>query len=60
MSIKFNAAKMDQLIREDQFLLYEFLEVMKERPREYDKALEIVFNTHILEDSALERKYSKV
>ena len=58
MSIKFDSAKMDRLIREDRFLLHQFIDAIDKHPRNYDRALEVVFNTHVLEDSVMERKYS--
>lgn len=58
--IRFCSAKMDRLIRKDRFLLHQFTDVIQKHPYDYDKALEIVFDTHVLEDSVMERKYSVV
>jgi len=60
MSAVFNAAKMDRFIRKDLFLLNQFIDAIEKHPREYDRALEIVFNTYVLENSVLERKYNEV
>jgi len=53
----FNSARMDRLIRNDRFLLHQFIDAIEKHPHDYDRALEVVFNTYILEDSVMERKY---
>ena len=60
MSVKFDSAKMDRLIREDRFLLHQFIDAIEKHPHDYDRALEVVFDTHVLEDSVMEQKYNEV
>ena len=56
MSTVFNAEKMERLMWTDQFLLHQFVDTVKKYP--YKRALRIVFDTYVLEDSVMERKYS--
>jgi len=55
----FNAAKMERLIENDRFLLHQFIDAIEKHPHDYDRALEVVFNSYILEDSVMERKYNQ-
>lgn len=57
MAVTFNAEKMDNLLRVDNFILYNFIEALEKNPDDYSKSLEVVFNTFVLGDSVMEKKY---
>ena len=59
MGVVFSAAKMDTLIRIDRFLLHQFTNAIEKHPHDYDRALEVVFDSYVLEDSVMEQKYDK-
>ncbi|HUC91940.1 MAG TPA: hypothetical protein VMS09_07920 [Paenibacillus sp.] len=57
-SIAFDPKKMERLVRSDAFLRFVVDDlVSRSHPRE--KALEIVFNGYVLEDSVMEDKYKE-
>lgn len=57
-SISFDPNKMERLERDDAFLRFVVDDlVSRSHPRE--KALEIVFNGYVLENSVMEDKYAK-
>lgn len=58
--VKFNAEKMRRLIKKDILLILLYDRVRKEKGMSEESALEIVFNSEILGDSILERKYNRV
>lgn len=58
--VKFNAEKMRRLIKKDLLLILLYGRVRKERGMHEERALEIVFNSEVLGDSVLERKYNRV
>lgn len=56
-SISFDPNKMERLVRDDAFLRFVVDDlVSRSHPRE--KALEIVFNGYVLENSVMEDKYA--
>jgi len=58
--VKFNAEKMRRLIKKDLLLILLYGGVRKERGMHEERALKIVFNSEVLGDSVLERKYNRV
>ncbi len=58
--VKFNAEKMRRLIKKDLLLILLYDRVRKERGMHEERALEIVFNSEVLGNSVLERKYNGV
>ena len=58
--VKFNAEKMRRLIKKDLLLVLFYDKVRKEKEMSEESALEIVFNSEVLGDSVLERKYNRV
>lgn len=57
-SIAFDPNKMERLVRGDAFLRFVVDDlVSRSHPRK--KALEIIFNGYVLEDSVMEDKYEK-
>lgn len=55
-SISFDPNKMERLVRGDAFLQFVVDDLVSSS---HSKALEIVFNGYVLEDSVMEDKYEK-
>ncbi|ALS28856.1 hypothetical protein IJ21_34670 [Paenibacillus sp. 32O-W] len=57
-SISFDPNKMERLVRGDAFLRFAVDDLVS-KSHSRKKALEIVFNSYVLEDSVMEDKYEK-
>lgn len=55
-SIKFDSKKMKKLVMLDNFLSFQFNSMLRKMPEK--KALEAMFNTFVVGDSVMERKYN--
>jgi hypothetical protein len=57
--MNFEQEKMKRMVEQDRFLKFVY-DDLKNRGHQETDALEIVFNSYILEDSSMEAEYSQV